>query len=48
MVAAALAILAAFGISRFARSRIGGITGDVFGLTIEMSEIMVLLTYAAL
>lgn len=48
LAAAALAILTAFGIFKFARSRIGGITGDVFGLTIEGTEIMVLLTYAAL
>jgi adenosylcobinamide-GDP ribazoletransferase len=30
-------------ISRFARSRLGGITGDVLGLTVECVEILVLL-----
>jgi adenosylcobinamide-GDP ribazoletransferase len=46
-LSAGLAALAAAGILAFARSRIGGITGDVFGLTIEMAELMILLTYAA-
>jgi adenosylcobinamide-GDP ribazoletransferase len=47
-IAAAVASLAAVGIISFARARIGGVTGDVFGLIIEISEVMVLLTYAAL
>jgi len=47
MVAAGLSILVALIIFRFARSRIGGVTGDVFGLTIELTELVVLLTYAA-
>jgi adenosylcobinamide-GDP ribazoletransferase len=47
-LSAALASLAAIGVFAFARNRIGGVTGDVFGLTIEISEIVILLTYAAL
>jgi adenosylcobinamide-GDP ribazoletransferase len=47
-LAAALASLATVGVFAFARNRIGGVTGDVFGLTIEISEIVILLTYAAL
>ena len=47
LAAAGLAVLAALIIFRFARSRIGGVTGDVFGLTIEITELVVLLTYAA-
>jgi adenosylcobinamide-GDP ribazoletransferase len=46
-LAAATASLTAVGIITFARSRINGVTGDVFGLTIEVAELMVLLTYAA-
>ncbi len=46
-VAAAMASLIVVGIIAFARSRINGVTGDVFGLIIEGSELMVLLTYAA-
>jgi adenosylcobinamide-GDP ribazoletransferase len=47
MAAAGLAVLATLIIFRFVRSRIGGVTGDVFGLTIEITELVVLLTYAA-
>jgi adenosylcobinamide-GDP ribazoletransferase len=47
-LAAIIASLAVTGIFAFARSRIGGVTGDVFGLIIEVTELMVLLTYAAL
>lgn len=47
-LAAAVSALAVVGIFAFARTRIGGVTGDVFGLTIEIAELMVLLTYAAL
>ena len=47
--------LLAFGITyfavllllRFARERIGGVTGDVFGLVVEASEILVLVTLSA-
>ncbi len=47
VIAAALAHLAVWGIIRLTRSRLGGVTGDVFGLTVEMSELIVLLTFAA-
>jgi adenosylcobinamide-GDP ribazoletransferase len=47
-LAAALASLMAGILFAFARSRIGGVTGDVLGLTIEIAEIVILLTYAAL
>jgi adenosylcobinamide-GDP ribazoletransferase len=43
-LSAALALLAALGLLRFARSRIGGVTGDVFGLLVEAVEIVTLLT----
>ena len=47
-VSAIVATAAAAGIYALARKRIGGVTGDVLGLTIEVSEIVILLTYAAL
>ncbi|MEP7359857.1 MAG: adenosylcobinamide-GDP ribazoletransferase, partial [Anaerolineales bacterium] len=31
---------------RLARSRLGGVTGDVLGLTVELAELAVLLIYA--
>jgi cobalamin synthase len=34
--------------ARFAKQRIGGMTGDVYGLLIEGTEIVVLLTSLAL
>ena len=46
LLAAALAHLAALGIFRLARSRLGGVTGDVYGLTVEITELVVLLTFA--
>jgi adenosylcobinamide-GDP ribazoletransferase len=47
LVAAALAHLVTVGIIAFARSRIGGVTGDVFGLAVEISELVVLLVFSA-
>ena len=47
VLAAALAHLTALGIFSSARSRLGGVTGDVFGLTVEASELVILLTFAA-
>ncbi len=45
-----VAIIAAHAITfiaiRFARARLGGITGDVMGLTVEISEVIILLTFA--
>lgn len=43
----ALAHLLAWLIFRAARMRLGGVTGDVFGLTVELTELTVLLTFAA-
>ncbi len=48
LLAVVLASLAIASIVAFARSRIGGMTGDVFGLIIEVSELVILMTYAAL
>ena len=36
----------AFIVIRFARTRIGGVTGDVIGLTVELSETVMLLIFA--
>ena len=47
LLALALALLAALGLLRFARSRIGGVTGDVFGLLVEAVEIVTLLALTA-
>ena len=47
LIAAAFAHLVAFGLSRLARARLGGVTGDVLGLTVELSELAILLLYAA-
>jgi adenosylcobinamide-GDP ribazoletransferase len=44
--AALLAGLVTFLILRLARSRLGGVTGDVFGLVVEMTELAVLLAFA--
>jgi adenosylcobinamide-GDP ribazoletransferase len=43
-LAAALALLAAVGVLRFARARLGGVTGDVFGLLVEAVETVTLLS----
>jgi adenosylcobinamide-GDP ribazoletransferase len=48
VAAAAAAHGAAFLIFRVARARLGGVTGDVFGLTVEAAELAVLLGYAVL
>ena len=42
-----LALVATFAILRLARKRLGGVTGDVFGLVVEMSELVVLLAFTA-
>jgi adenosylcobinamide-GDP ribazoletransferase len=47
ILAAALAHLVALGVIRLARARLGGVTGDVLGLTVELSEAAVLLVFAA-
>jgi adenosylcobinamide-GDP ribazoletransferase len=45
VAAAAAVCLTAWGIFRVARARLGGVTGDVMGLTVEVSELLVLLAY---
>ena len=47
LAAVAAAHLVTFGVILIARSRLGGVTGDVFGLTVELAELAVLLTFAA-
>ena len=39
--------LAAVAVIGLARARLGGVTGDVLGLTVELAELAVLLTFAA-
>lgn len=46
LLAVALAHLALWGVIRLARQRLGGVTGDVMGLTIELGESMALLAFA--
>jgi adenosylcobinamide-GDP ribazoletransferase len=46
-LAVGLAWVIALAILRLARARLGGVTGDVFGLVVELAELTVLLTYAA-
>ena len=45
ILAAVAAALITLGIILLARSRLGGVTGDVFGLTIEVVEVVVLLVF---
>ena len=47
LVALGLTFFAVLLLLRFARERIGGVTGDVFGLVVETSEILVLVTLSA-
>ncbi len=47
LLAAAAAHLAVWGVVRLARARLGGVTGDVLGMTVELSEAVVLLVFAA-
>lgn len=41
------AALVSLGVMRMAQARLGGVTGDVLGLTVELSEIAVLLVFVA-
>jgi adenosylcobinamide-GDP ribazoletransferase len=43
LLSAALAGLACLGVLRLAQARIGGVTGDVYGAVVELSEIALLL-----
>ena len=45
--AASVGALVTFGLIRLAKTQLGGVTGDVFGLTIEVVEVVVLLVYCA-
>lgn len=47
VAAVGLAGLSTAGVIRFARSRLGGMTGDVLGLTVELAELTVLLAFVA-
>lgn len=47
MIALGLALLALYFILQFVRSRIGGVTGDVFGLIVEVTETLTLITLTA-
>jgi adenosylcobinamide-GDP ribazoletransferase len=46
LMGAALAALACFGVLRLAQARIGGVTGDVFGAVVELTEIAFLIGMA--
>ncbi len=45
LLAVTLGLLTAFGVLTLAKNRIGGVTGDVFGLLVEVIEIVVLLVF---
>ena len=47
LAAMLLVALTVWGLSRLARARLGGMTGDVLGFTVEISELLVLLVFAA-
>jgi adenosylcobinamide-GDP ribazoletransferase len=47
LVGAMLATLAMLMLVRLARQRLGGVTGDIYGLVVEVSEIIILLAFAA-
>jgi len=47
IIALVIASLGVMLILRFARARIGGVTGDVFGLVVESVEILTLITFAS-
>lgn len=47
LVGAALATLAMLALVRLARERLGGVTGDVYGLVVEVSEVVMLLVCVA-
>jgi cobalamin synthase len=46
MIALGLSLLALYFILRFVRARIGGVTGDVFGMVVEVTETLTLLTFS--
>ena len=48
LIAFALASLVAIAIWRLAQNRLGGITGDIIGLVIELTEVVILLCFTTL
>lgn len=47
LVAAGLATVAMLALVRLARARLGGVTGDVYGLVVEVCEVVMLLVFVA-
>ncbi|MEZ4860725.1 MAG: adenosylcobinamide-GDP ribazoletransferase [Caldilineaceae bacterium] len=47
VVAIVLAVGATLLLNHFAQRRLGGVTGDVYGLTVEVSEVVILLIFSA-
>jgi adenosylcobinamide-GDP ribazoletransferase len=47
LAALVLGCVCAAGIFRWARMRLGGLTGDVFGLMVEIVEVVTLLVFVA-
>jgi adenosylcobinamide-GDP ribazoletransferase len=47
IMAVAVAHLVLLGVGQLARHKLGGVTGDVFGLVVESSEVAMLLVFAA-
>lgn len=47
LMAAGLAALSVLILTRLAKARLGGVTGDVYGLVVELSEVVALLTFVA-
>ncbi|MER3448374.1 MAG: adenosylcobinamide-GDP ribazoletransferase, partial [Chloroflexota bacterium] len=47
LAATGLALGAGLGLGLFARRRLGGLTGDVYGAIIELGEVFVLAGFAA-
>ena len=47
LVGAGLAVVAMLALVRLARARIGGVTGDLYGLVVEVCEVLMLLAFAA-
>jgi adenosylcobinamide-GDP ribazoletransferase len=47
IIALGLALLVLYFLLRFVRARIGGVTGDVFGLVVEVTETIILISLSA-
>ena len=46
LIAGLSVVLLGWGVSRFAKRQLGGFTGDVLGLAVELSELLCLLIFA--